>query len=224
MGLEGTKKNIAIFSVITISAISIFLISKKLFLNNSLKLKRIASKDINRWKGKVETDPLVSSELVDYWKNVGLTFTESDMQKAGTHSNYPWSAVYVSHLINKAGYKNFDYSRTHSSYTVNAKKDRDKKLEKSFWAYKPSEKQSVETGDILIKNRGGNNYNLDNINSGLISHGDVVVDIEIIGGKKYAYLQGGNISDTIKKYKILLTDDNKLINNTTYFAQLKYKK
>jgi hypothetical protein len=94
--------------------------------------------------------------------------------------------------------------------------------DKSYWAFKPSENKAVVVGDILVKGRSGTNPNLDTINSGVLSHGDIVIDIKKIDGKKYAITQGGNLSNTVKQVNVPLTDSNILL-NPVHFAHLKYK-
>lgn len=212
--------------VILATSVAVFAVSYYLIKNYATKkgrLKHIARKDLKHWEGKTETNPKMSSDLVDYWKLVGINFTKEQMQQSSTHSSYPWSAVYISHLVDKAGYKNFKPKPTHSGYVVDAKNNRANKLKNSYWAYKPSELQKVEIGDILIQGRAGTRPNLDTINSGVLSHGDIVVDFSKLNGQNYAIVQGGNISNSVKQRKVPLTDTFKL-SNPVHFAQLKYEK
>jgi hypothetical protein len=219
--IKNKKEIIVIASSLAIFAVSYYLI--KNYATNKGKLKNIAKKDLKKWEGKKETDSSMSSELVGYWKLTGKTFSEKDMQQSSTHANFPWSSAYISHLVDKAGYKNFKPTTTHSVYVVEAKKNRANKLKKSYWAYKPSELKEVEIGDIIVKGRSGSNPNLDTINSGILSHGDIVVDLLTENGQKYAVTQGGNVSDTVKQTKVKLTDNNRLL-NPVHYAQLKYEK
>ncbi len=209
---------------VAVSVASVLLVSYvfRRFIINHTKLQFLAKKDLRRWKGKTETDPSMSSDLVGYWKLAGMDFTNKQMQQTSTHLSYPWSAVYISHLVDKSGYRNFNPKSTHSGYVVDAKKNRLNELNKSYWAYKSSENKAVEVGDILVKGRAGTNPSLDTINSGVLSHGDIVVDIKKINGKNYAVTQGGNLSNTVAQTNVPLTDSNKLL-NPVHFAQLKYK-
>jgi len=211
--------------IATSSLVAVFVLYKliKISATNKGKLKFIADVDLRKWKGKKETDPSMSDELVRYWELVGKKFTETQMQNKSTHSSYPWSAVYISHLVKASGFNNFNPKTTHSGYVVDAKSNRSKNLKKSYWAYKPSEGNEVSIGDILIQNRAGSKNNLDTINSGSISHGDIVVDVFSLNGNRYASLQGGNVSDTVKRVNYKLTKEGKLSNNV-HFAHLKYIK
>jgi len=219
--IKNNKEIIVIATSIVAFAVSYYLI--KNYATNKGRLKNIAKKDLKKWEGKKETDPSRSSDLVSYWKLTGKSFSEKDMQKSSIHSVYPWSSAYIGHLVDKAGYKNFTPTASHSSYVVEARKNRANKLKKSYWAYKPSELKKVEIGDIIVKGRSGSNPNLDTVSSGVLSHGDIVVDLTTENGQKYAVTQGGNVSDTVKQTKVKLTDNNRLL-NPVHYAQLKYEK
>jgi hypothetical protein len=219
--IKNKKEIIVIATSVLAFAVSYYLI--KNYATKKGRLKHIARKDLRKWEGKTETDPSRSSDLVSYWKLVGKDFSNKQMQQSSTHSSYPWSAVYISHLIDKSGYKNFNPKTTHSGYVVDAKKNRTNKLKDSYWAHKPSELLEVEIGDILIKGRSGTNPNLDTINGGVLSHGDIVIDLASVNGQKYAITQGGNLSNTVKQTKVALTDNYRLL-NPVHFAQLKYEK
>lgn len=219
--IKNNKEIIVIATSIVAFAVSYYLI--KNYATNKGRLKHLAKKDLKKWEGKKETDPSMSSELISYWKLVGKDFTNKDMQNSSFHLSYPWSSVYIGHLVDKSGYKNFKPTTTHSAYVVDAKKNRANKLKKSYWAYKPTELQKVEIGDIFVKGRSGSNPNLDTINSSIKSHGDIVIDFVNENGQNYAVTQGGNLSNTVKQTKVKLTDNYRLL-NPVHFAQLKYEK
>jgi hypothetical protein len=223
LSIKSSNKDSIQIAVTVISIVTVAVLLKQFVFSNSARLKRQSKKDLRKWRGKTETDSEVSKYLVDYWKKVGLNFSEKDMQSSSTQSSYPWSSAYVGHLIDSAGYKNFDSKSTHSAYVVESKNNRAKNLKKSFWAYKPNEGKKVQIGDILVKGRAGSNPNLDTLNSGVLSHGDVVVDLSFKNGKKYAILQGGNVSNTVKRTETEINKDNKIV-NPVYFAHLKYVK
>lgn len=215
------KKELIIAITSVVAIVGTYYVLRHYVFNHRAKLRHTAKKDLKFWDGKKETDPAVSKALVEYWKLVGKDFTEKQMQSASTHSSYPWSSAYIGHLVNKAGYKNFSSKSTHSAYVVDAKRNRAENLKRAYWAYKPSELKRVEVGDILVKGRSGSKPNLDTINSGVISHGDIVIEIKKIDGQKYAITQGGNVSDTVKQTKVALTNNERLL-NPVQFAQLKY--
>jgi len=220
MSLKQDKElMVAVFTVLSVITVSVLL--KQFVFSNKNKLKKQANKDLNIWKGKTETNKDVSSELVKYWKLAGLNFSESQMRSSSVHSTYPWSSAYIGHLVKASGVKSFNPKKTHSGYVVESKDNRTNNVKKSYWAYKPLEGKKVEVGDIVIKGRAGSQPNLDTINSSVLSHGDIVVDFERDNGTLYAIVQGGNVSNTVKRERVKLTEDNK-INSNVYFAQLKY--
>ena len=185
------------------------------------KLKKVADDDKKEWDGKKETDPAVSDTLVKYWKTVGLNYTPAQMRSSSFQKSNPWSASYVTHLIKSAGL-NFKGGATHSSYAVQGKQDRASGIKEKYWAFRKSENKPVEIGDILVKNRDGGNYNYDTITSGVKSHGDVIVDIQNVNGKKIAFYQGGNLSDSVRRNKLELSNNGLVPNNSPYFLHLKY--
>jgi len=222
--IKKNKLKIAIGVVIATTVIYIIYKYRKVAIgSNQKKLKNLADIDKKQWTGKKETDKDMSDTLVKYWKNVGLNFTPNQMQSSSFQNQYPWSASYVTHLIKNSGY-NFKGGATHSEYAVKGKSDRALKSKNSFWAFKPTEKKKIEIGDILVKNRGGSNYNYDTIKSGVKSHGDVIVDIKPVNGIKTAYYQGGNLSNSVGRGTIKLDDNGLLPSNSPYFLQLKYIK
>jgi len=205
----------------TIALLTFFLLIKFVFSKKNIKLKKLADEDLKKWKGKKETDAIMSDTLINYWKTVGLNFKPGQMQSSSFQKSYPWSASYVTHLIKNSGY-NFKGGTTHSEYAVKGKKDRKEKTKNTFWAFRKSENKPIEVGDILIKNRDGGKYNYDTITSGVKSHGDVIVDIKNISGKKVAYYQGGNLSNSVDRKKIDLSSNGTLTSDSPYFLHLKY--
>lgn len=223
MKISTENKNSIIWGAGIVFSVGIaYFLIRKYVLKHRLALQFFAKVDRLKWKGKKETDLSISDELVRYWKKAGKNFTETQMQNKSFHSSYPWSSVYIGHLVNLAGFQNFDSTSSHSEYVVKAKSDRKNKKKYSFWAYKPIEGKKVEIGDILVKGRSGSKPNLDNITSGVISHGDIVIDIASKDGQKYAIAQGGNVGDTVARTKYKLDSKGRLL-NPVHFAQLKYE-
>lgn len=221
------QRIIAVSALITVAiaaVVIVYFVVKKLTRKQQESLKYFAEQDRKFWSGKNELDKAVSSVLLAYWKLAGVNFSEAQMQDPSVQSTYPWSAVYISSLVSRSNFKNFKPRTTHAAYTIDAKKNRQNKLNESFWAYKPSENKKVEVGDILVGNRNGGNYTLDTIVSGAQTHGDIVVGLTSIDGKKYAVVQGGNVGNTVKTSNVLLSDNWQLPQNTSKFAHLKYLK
>lgn len=223
---DKTKKIVVVSAAITLALaaiIVIYVLVRRLANKEIYLLKVFAEQDRQFWSNLKETNPKVSAKLVEYWKSTGINFTEPQMQNESVHSTYPWSAAYISNLVLRSGFKNFKGSTTHASYVVAAKKARASKLKPAYWAYKPSEKMQVDLGDILVANRGSNT-NLDTITPSVPTHGDIVVGFEKKDGNRFAIVQGGNVSQTVKTKLVKLTDDFKLKTPYSHFAHLKYEK
>ncbi len=221
------KKTVTInpSKIILASAILVvgFFVIKRFFKPKKNKIQKEAESDLEFWKGKTETSPLVSDTLIRYWKATGRNFTPSQMQSSSVHSTYPWSSAYISDLVKRIGYKNFKGHASHSGYVIDAKKNRETKLKDSLWAYKPSEGKKVEVGDILVKPRSGTNPTLDTLTFGTNTHGDLIIDILEKNGKSYARGIGGNLGNTVSTHDYELTSDGKIKPKTEPFAHLKYK-
>jgi len=216
------KKELIIAGVTICGVLATFYVLNKFVFNHKIRLKHNANKDLKLWNGKRETDPSMSDTLVKYWKQVGLSVLPKQVQTSSFNSSYPWSSAYIGYLVNHSGFKNFKAHSTLSAYVIDAKNNRKNKLNHSYWAYKPSELEKVEVGDILVKGRSGSKPNIDTLNSGVLTHGDIVVSIKNINGQKFAITQGGNLSDTVSRTKVALTENERLL-NPVHFAQLKYK-
>lgn len=206
-------------------AIVTYYLSSKLFSKNTItpKIKKLADIDLKKWEGKKETDPSMSSTLINYWKAIGYNYNSSQMQSSSFQKSNPWSAAYISHLVKDSGY-NFKGGSTHSTYANQAKKDKNDNIKNRFWAFRKTDNKPVKVGDILIKNRDGGNFNYDTLTAGSKSHGDVIIEIENVGDKKIAYYQGGNLSNSVKRGTINLTSKGTIPQDSPYFMHLKYIK
>jgi hypothetical protein len=216
------KYQVYIIAGVAVTGLVLLLLSKKKKPKNSVaKLKAQAKFDRQLWSGKKETDPSMSQTLIEYWKNLGSNYTPAQMQSKSFQKTRPWSSAYVTHLVQGGGF-NFKGGYMHSTYAEKSKKDRASGTKDNYWGYRASDGKKVEIGDILIKNRSGGNYNFDTIRSGVISHGDVIIDIIKEGEKITAIAQGGNLNNSVEIVKIPLSNNQKLPSNSPYFMQLKY--
>jgi hypothetical protein len=115
----------------------------------------------------------------------------------------PWSAYFISWLVNQVDstFPKGANGASHYKYNIENRSN--------LWSLYPLPnsrdnlardiKIKIEVGDVLTNPRSGDYY---------FSHGDVVYKIE---GKK-AYLVGGNLGDSVKKFTIDL-DDNGYFTN-----------
>lgn len=122
--------------------------------------------------------------------------------------NTPWSAGFISYV---AGTNSSSFPRAgmHTSYATAVRNNQ----APGWQALNPANTQ-VQPGDIVIKNRGGNNLSWNSNWSG-VSHGDVVIQVT---GNTIKTV-GGNVGDTVSLTNV--AGSNGIINNSNYFAILR---
>jgi hypothetical protein len=222
---KGQKQTLVIMGLVSVFAavgFATYLIIDRIKNRFKYHLIKEAKSDLEFWENYTETSPKVTSRLQKYWNTVGFNFSKSQLQSAEHHSEYPWSAAYVSDLIKRAGYENFIPSATHVGYVIDAKKNRSSKKQNSFWAFSPSENKKVEIGDILVAPRSGSKVTLETVKSGIPTHGDVVIDIVKENGVKKALVVGGNVANKVTTSFVTLDKNETLPSSTKKFAHLKY--
>lgn len=196
------KSNIIYYSIIGVSAIlGIVFIADKIknrsksngkdFRKNLVKLAEKEHKDWNFGKTK-ETSNSMYKRLTDYWNSVGWDTSR------WTPSSQPWSAAFISYVMQKAGAgKNFKSAVGHSDYIRDAVKNRKENNKNPFKAYRLNEKK-VEVGDLVCYSRQ-NNVGYDTT-TGYKSHCDIVVSSD----NNEAQVIGGNVGHSVTKKKVNL--------------------
>jgi hypothetical protein len=203
---------------------------------DSPDLNTRAKQDFNRWNGLTESNPKVYCYLNDYWSYVGIS-------NSNWTSTTSWSAVYVAWLLqsksklsnkfidNKKTFvsQNFFDLQNHNNYVQNAVANRKAinagqiihsiYLNNDFYiAYNPDEKKLVEEGDILIYNQPKGTATYQSLFDGKVGpiHGDVVIYTDT--HKKEIVTQGGNLSDTVKRYIINVNNNMQLLQNAAPYV------
>ena len=154
-----------------------------------------AEQEWERWdRGTmVETDRRAQPILANYYRDgVGERPGDrlGDPTWHGSNAN-PWSAVFVSWVMQSAGAgTDFRYSRAHHYYIAAAKRNRMRsRTENPFWAYRITE-VAPQPGDIVCNTRAGSGATFDNIHDTSTfrsTHGDIVTEvlsdrIVVVGG------------------------------------------
>lgn len=143
--------------------------------------------------------------LFKLWKNLGYSDSAAN---AAISNQTPWSAAFISYLFRK--HKDFPKSASHSTYIVaartNTANNSGKIRLRRINEYKP------KPGDLVCKNRAGNNFTYDSIYVGANSHCDVVTKIR---GSKIETI-GGNVSNEVEKTYV--NSNNGFISDPGYFA------
>ena len=142
-----------------------------------------ADREIDFWDGLTETDPAAQSRLEAYWENLGV----SNWSAAGT----PWSAAFVSYLLKGKGFKGDSAHWVYTRDIIAGDYPGWTAYNLPWNVYGPG--SEVNVGYILVRKRPGSNT---------AGHGDVVYSVDTDEG--YAYVIGGNLSDTVRTQRIEL--------------------
>jgi hypothetical protein len=170
-----------------------------------------------RWsKGKTrENDPRAAERLRSYWEmgEIGIP-TNEELADSLWQERRPWSAVFISWIMKKAGAGNaFRYAHAHASYIVWARDNAALLSEPSFAAYDVKDKRSAwpEPGDLICLNREENNHSLDELDTYHATHCDVIVEVN--REMNMMVTIGGNLAQTVNK-RIVWLDANGYIDPT----------
>lgn len=121
----------------------------------------------------------------------------------------PWSAAFISYVMQRAGVSDFPSNATHTGYAQSLRN-----TPGDFLILNPT-KYRIQPGDIIIRNRDGNTLTFDSVTWDGYSHGDIVVSID---GNTAAVI-GGNISNTVYKSTVGLVDGR--LGRSDYFVILR---
>ena len=181
--------------------------SKIILLKRSIV--RTAFNEYEIWRADSitrENDQLGVRKVKQYWLSVGKQMQEKNLKDSLWQEQHPWSSAFISWVIvtSGAGCK-FKPSPNHAGYIVWARHNRESKTNKEiFVAYDICDAHSrwPEPGDLISKNRDGNNFSLATIRSSDISHSDVVVEVDTVARTMITI--GGNLNNTVSKRMIHL--------------------
>ena len=178
------------------------------------RVTAIAVREWNYWRqGTIkETDPSIRARLQDYWR----TGTGSERREIDWPSKVPWSAAFLSWVMRKAGAGSaFPYSGQHAIYISAAKRNRLENNRNPFKAYRVNE-VAPRVGDLVCKSRGGSQATYDNIQPGMKTHCDIVVEIR----PNAVVTIGGNVSNSVS-HTVVRTNPQGLIIAPSYFAVIR---
>ncbi len=185
-----------------------------------------------------ETDKEAAPFLKQYWASVpdAGKFTPKQFSDKTWQAQNPWSAAFVSYVMQKAGAgDSFEYAGNHTKYIFAAKQAADKHLTRKFQAFRINE-VPVEPGDIVCKDRPPTpgspctGITFGSVRADGSSHGEIVVAtgrnfvITIGGNTEQEYPQTGLRKDTVGKRRLRTDDHGYLIvkqGRCPYFAVLK---
>ncbi|WP_343692197.1 DUF2272 domain-containing protein [Chitinophaga sp.] len=163
-----------------------------------------------------EDDVNLSQQIKNYWEYLGLSFPGTAV---------PWSAVFISYCVKSAGAisQEFLFAPSHSQFVHFAIKN----AENNTGVFKGFDITAVqpELGDIIQNNRGGNKYDFAYAkkHDAYPSHSAIVVEKGTDLNGHYVMTIGGNESDSIRKKKVRLNNEMKIVQrpNSPYISVIK---
>ena len=175
-------------------------------------------------RGGERADPF-SGYVEEMWINLGIHGRDG-------RDSTPWSAAFISWVVNQAGYEDFNFSALYSKYIHQAIRRRELSLPGPFWGYRLEEAKPA-LGDLVCQyrtNRDANgneiviDYDYAEDHSSFFSHCDIVVQINersirAIGGNTGKSNFGHRGSVAMKSYR--LDNDRFLLDENRLFALMK---
>jgi hypothetical protein len=124
----------------------------------------------------------------EYWSQIGLSHDGRDRDQ-------PWSAAFISFAVKYAGYSNFRFAASHSTYVIDAVDQRmANNKSAAFWGFDVNERKPT-LGDLICRSRGGVQIvSMSNLpRGGFKSHCDIVVELNDAEVRTL----GGNVNDSV---------------------------
>lgn len=184
---ELDRKTVIVIVAVAALVIVLYIIYR---MTRKALLVQRAKAELEKWRGKVETDPTMHDELVKYWEAAGFSWITPDNIQS-YDNEYAWSAAFISYCVRKF-YPGFPASAAHAKYTVFARERRKFNLQ-SMVAFEPSERKP-RPGDIIVRGRGYSG-DLASLYPTAKTHGDIVISNN---GSEIRAI-GGNIGHTVKE-------------------------
>ncbi|MFT4503159.1 DUF2272 domain-containing protein [Caballeronia sp. 15711] len=177
------------------------------------RVAEAALAEFEQFHTRKEWDKELTARIKQYWADVGLTFERVEK---------PWSAVFVSFCVKKAGAtkEDFSFSARHSRFVhdaiANAISGTGVTRGYEAHSYAP------QVGDIIQNNRDGNAFTFKNATeqSRYESHSAIVVILLDEGGKKYAVTVGGNESNSVGRAKVELTPEGFIKDKSDHYIAI----
>jgi hypothetical protein len=181
-------------------------------------IARVALEQFRRWRpgggpAIVETSPAASRILQEYYRvGIGTTVTDAQLQSSSWQAAHPWSAVFVSYVVQTAGAgAAFHRSAAHQTYIRAARRNRlTQNTANPFWAFRATE-VAPRVGDLVCASRMNSGATYDNIADARPrpAHCDVVTEvrpgrIQVIGGN-VGQTVGEKWLDTLPDGRLRLT-------------------
>ena len=179
------------------------------------EIARVAREQFARWRpggGRPlrETSPAATPILREYYRvGVGINLTDAQLQSVRFQAIHPWSAVFVSYVMQTAGAgPAFRRSKAHRVYIRAARRNRLRRdTTNPFWAFRATE-VAPRVGDLVCAERNNSGATYDNIAEPRAwdTHCDVVT--EVWPGR--IRVIGGNVGQTVGAKLLRTLPDGRL--------------
>lgn len=169
----------------------------------------------NEWLTKIKGQMIKLRQEVDIPKATTIvnqlqTIIASPQTKANnTISTIPWSAAFISYVMQQAGESNFPSNASHTGYAQSLRIN-----PAGFYILNPN-KETIKVGDLIVRNRNGNTLTFDSATWSGDSHGDIIINVS---GNTATGI-GGNVSNAVSKTSIGLV--NGRLGRSDYFVILR---
>lgn len=187
------------------------------------EIVRIANEEYDNWTnedgGRIQEtedagDDAGYKRVIDYW-NDGTNTTFIDTAAEVGSNSYPWSATFISWVLNEAGHLGaFTPNTMHTHFFEDGLENRQDNTANPFQVYDVREIKPM-VGDMAIKNRGGGTMTTNTLDGGESSHSDIITEIDV--ENKTVTLIGGNVGQSVEKSTASL-DDNGFLTGGGYFS------
>ena len=165
------------------------------------RLATVAAEQHTKFQFVNEADPELCRQIEKWTKDIGGAFVSC------TSPNHPWSAVFVSWCVQRAGATKaeFEFSKAHSVFVhkaiQNALNGTGVFHGLDINAHAPN------VGDIIQHNRGGSKFDFAHArkNKQYKSHSVIVIEVGQDSQGPFAFCIGGNESDSIRRSVVRLT-------------------
>ena len=162
------------------------------------RLASIAQEQHAKFQFTNEADPLLCKQIKKWTEDIGFQFTSC--------TKVPWSAVFVSWCVQRAGAtkSEFKFSMAHSVFVNQAIKNALNGVGVfhglEITAHAPN------VGDIIQHNRGNNNFDFAfaRTHANYFSHSVIVIEIGQDNLGRFAFCIGGNESDSVRRSVVRL--------------------
>jgi len=162
----------------------------------------------NQWLTKIRGQMIKLRDTTNYATRL-TPITSSQKTKANTDNsritiaNTPWSAAFISYVMQQAGVTSFPLNSNHLAYAQKLRATYPpNSTDKNGFKVLDTTTTKIEVGDLIVKGRSGNNVSFNTKEWSGNGHGDIIVGIN----SNTALLVGGNEGDTVQQTSVGLVD------------------